>query len=71
MVNSAMPDKIDFSQSTRGQFFKAGMQISTPIYLDAKLQTELASIALAKGIDISVLANDLLKKDLELIQLAR
>ncbi len=66
-----MPAEIDFSQGTRGKFFRPGMQLNLPVYLDAQVQATLAAIANAKGVDISVLANDLLRKDIELIQLAR
>jgi hypothetical protein len=42
-----------------------------PVYLDEKVQTYLAARADAKGIDLSELVNDLLKKDIELIEAAR
>ena len=39
-----------------------------PIYLDAEVQTYLAAIAKKKGVQISELANDLLKKEIEIIE---
>jgi hypothetical protein len=66
-----MPDEIDFSGSKRGQFYRAGTQLNLPVYLDQKVQTTLAALASAKGVDFSVLINDLLKKDIELIEMAR
>jgi hypothetical protein len=39
--------------------------------LDQQVQDTLAAIANAKGVDLSVLVNDLLRKDIELIQMAR
>ncbi|MEI6415733.1 MAG: hypothetical protein WCP34_15945 [Pseudomonadota bacterium] len=65
-----MPADIDFSSGTRGQFFRPGAQVQLPIHLDAQVQNTLASLANSKGIDISVFVNDLLKKDIELIQMA-
>ena len=66
-----MPVEIDFSGAKRGQFFKTGVQLNLPVYLDQKVQTTLAALASAKGVDFSALINDLLKKDIELIEMAR
>ena len=62
-----MPAEIDFSQGRRGQFFKPGMRLNLPVYLDAPVQARLAALAEAKGVEFSVFINELLKKDLELI----
>lgn len=64
-----MPAEIDFSQGKRGQFFHAGAKLNLPVYLDDQLQVRLAALAEAKGVDYSVLINDLLKKDIELIEM--
>lgn len=66
-----MPTEIDFSQGVRGKFHRPGAQLQLPIHLDAQVQNTLVAIANAKGIDLSVFVNDLLKKDIELIQMAR
>ena len=66
-----MPAEIDFSGAKRGQFFKTDAQLNLPVYLDQKVQTTLAALASAKGVDFSALINDLLKKDIELIEMAR
>jgi hypothetical protein len=42
-----------------------------PIYLDDDTQRYLADRAQAKGIDVASLVNQLLKKDVELIEAAR
>ena len=47
------------------------MKLNLPVYLDQKVQATLAALANAKGVDFSVLINDLLKKDIELIEMAR
>lgn len=65
-----MPAEIDFSGGTRGKFFRPGAQLQLPIHLDVQVQNTLAALANAKGMDLSVLVNDLLKKDIELIQMA-
>lgn len=66
-----MPDEIDFSSGARGKFFKPGMSLSLPVYLDADVQAYLAERASARGVDVSQLVNELLKKDIELIEAAR
>ena len=45
------------------------MKLNLPVYLDQKVQATLAALASAKGVDFSVLINDLLKKDIELIEM--
>ena len=72
-----MPAEIDFSGARRGQFYQAGAQRNLPVYLKQQVQATLATLATlaalarAKGVDFSALIIDLLKKDIELIELAR
>jgi hypothetical protein len=66
-----MPAEIDFSKGIRGQFFKSDAQLNMPVYLEQQVQTALAAMATAKGMDFSTLVNALLKKDIELIDMAR
>ena len=64
-----MPAEIDFSKGVRGKFFHPGAKFNLPVYLDDQVQTRLTALANAKGVDLSVLVNDLLKKDIELIEM--
>jgi len=66
-----MPAEIDFSKGERGKFYRPGAKLNMPIYLDEQVQDALAAIATAKGQELSTLVNELLKKDIELIQMAR
>lgn len=66
-----MRDEYDFSQAERGKFYRKGAELHLPVYLEAEVQTALTALANAKGVALSVLANELLKKDIELIQLTR
>jgi hypothetical protein len=66
-----MPAEIDFASGKRGQFYQAGVQLNFPVYLEQQVQRTLAALASAKGVDFSVLINELLKKDIELIEMAR
>jgi hypothetical protein len=71
-ANTAMPAEIDFSNNaTRGKFFRPGTRISLPVYLEAEVQAYLAQRAQARGVDMAQLVNELLKKDIELIEAAR
>ncbi|MBK7540639.1 MAG: hypothetical protein IPI57_02190 [Candidatus Competibacteraceae bacterium] len=63
-----MPAEIDFSKGQRGQFFRPGTKLNLPVYLDAPLQARLAALAEARGVEFSIFINELLKKDLELIE---
>ena len=69
--DEAMPAEIDFSKGERGKFHRSGSRVSLPVYLDDQVQAELLALASAKGVDLSNLVNDLLRKDIELIALGR
>jgi hypothetical protein len=69
-LDEEMPDEIDFSGGVRGKFYRPDMKLALPVYLDNDVQSRLSNLAAAKGVDISELVNDLLKKDLELIETA-
>jgi hypothetical protein len=66
-----MPTEIDFSKGVRGKFYRPGMRIVLPVHLEQQVQDTLVNLATAKGMDYNVLINDLLKKDIELIEMAR
>jgi len=42
-----------------------------PVYLDEQVQSYLTAKADAKGVDLAELVNDMLKKDIEIIEMAR
>jgi hypothetical protein len=65
-----MPDEIDFSLGTRGQFYRPETKLNLPVYLDDEVQARLARLASAKGLELSDLVNQLLRKDIELIETA-
>jgi hypothetical protein len=66
-----MPTEIDFSGATRGKFHREGITLRLPVYLDDPLQVRLSAIASAKGVELSDLVNSLLRKDLELMDIAK
>lgn len=63
-----MKREYDFSRGVRGKFFKKGVQIHLPIYVDSVTRKRLEHIARRKGKPVSDLVNQLLKKDVELLE---
>jgi hypothetical protein len=74
---SATPDKddipaeIDFSGGVRGKFYQPDAKISLPIYLEADVQAYLVSLARRKGVPLSELANELLKKEIAILEVVK
>jgi len=63
-----MKEQYDFSKGVRGKFYHPNAAFKLPVYLDEQVQGYLAAKAQAKGIDLSELVNDLLKREIEMIQ---
>jgi hypothetical protein len=63
-----MPSEIDFSGGTRGKFYRRNAKLNVPVYLDADTQAYLTAIAARKGVPLSELANELLKKEIAIIE---
>ena len=63
-----MKREYDFSKAVRGKFYRRGAEIRLPIYLDAKLQMKLEGIAQKKGKHIGELVNQVLKREVDLIE---
>ena len=66
-----MPAEIDFANGVRGKFHRPDVQLRLPIYLEEATERYLTDRAQAKGTDVAALVNQLLKKDIELIEAAR
>ncbi len=66
-----MPSEIDFSGGVRGKFYHSGATFNLPVYLDTKVREYLTERAQAKGVPLNELVNELLKKDIELIEAGR
>lgn len=63
-----MKDHYDFSKGVRGKFYKPDAVFRLPVYLDQSVQSYLSTKADAKGIDLSDLVNDLLRREIEIIE---
>lgn len=65
-----MKDEYDFSNAERGRFFRRDAALVPPVHLDPKVLAFLTARAQARGVPLSELVNELLKKDIELIEAA-
>ena len=63
-----MPAEIDFSGGTRSKFYRPAAKLNLPVYLEADVQAYLSKIAVKKGVQLSELANDLLKKEIAILE---
>jgi hypothetical protein len=66
-----MPAEIDFSGDVRGKFYRPDARISLPVYLEADVQAYLVALATRKGVPLSELANELLKKEIAILEVAK
>jgi len=61
----------DFSAAERGKFHHPEMELAPPIHLEPGVLNWLTSRAQSKGTTLNELVNELLKKDIELIETAK
>ena len=66
-----MKDEYDFSKAERGKFYRPDAQLIPPVHLDSDILRYLSARAEARGKSLSDLVNDLLRKDIELIEAAK
>ena len=63
-----MKDEYDFSKAVRGRFYRPDAQLNIPVYLDQDVESWFAEKAKIKGVNLQSLINELLRKDISLIQ---
>lgn len=63
-----MKREYDFSKAERGKFYKGSVELRLPIYLETKLQNQLERLSRKTGKDVGDMVNELVKKEVELIQ---
>jgi len=66
-----MKDEYDFSDAEHGKFYRRGAQLIPPVHLDPDILSYLAAHAEARGTSLNDLVNELLRKDIELIEAGR
>lgn len=63
-----MKREYDFSKGVRGKLYRKGAELRLPIYLDVKLQKQLERLAEKNGKDVNDLVNQLVQREVELIE---
>lgn len=63
-----MKKEYDFSKGERGKFYRPGIKLNTPIYLEEEVSDFVEKIASKKGIDRTSVVNDLLRGDIKLAE---
>jgi hypothetical protein len=63
-----MKTHYDFSKGERAKFYRPNAVFRLPVYLDEKVQSYLVEKAEAKGVDLSDLVNELLRREIEIIE---
>lgn len=66
-----MKNEYDFSNAERGKFYRKDAVLELPVYLEAGVRDYLTARAKAKGVEVNELVNELLKRDIELIEAAK
>ena len=69
-VGDDMKDEYDFSNAERGKFYRPELRLIPPVRLEPEVLDFLATSAKKRGTTVNQLVNQLLKKDIELIQAA-
>lgn len=67
MRDNEMKSEYDFSNGQRGKFYDPNAKFQIPVYLESDAMAFVEEIAERKGIDISVVVNDLIKADRDLL----
>lgn len=63
-----MRDEYDFSNAERGRFHRPESVLNLPVYLDDEVRSYLLARARSKGVELSEIVNDLLRKDISLVE---
>ena len=63
-----MKEECDFSKGERGKFYRPDVKLNLPIYLDDEVITFIENIANKKDVDLSFVANQLLRSNMQLAE---
>jgi len=63
-----MKKEYDFSKGERGRFFRPEAKLNIPVYLDQDVESWFADKAKNQDVELQQLVNELLRKDISLIQ---
>ena len=65
-----MQREYDLPKGVRVKFYREGAELIAPVYLDPKIRAWLTTRAQERGTTLDELVNELLSKDIELIEAA-
>ena len=63
-----MRDEYDFSKGERGKFYRQDVNLNLPVYLDDEVRKYLTKQAQSKGVELGEMVNELLRKDISLVE---
>ena len=63
-----MKSEYDFSNAKRGKFYRPNTKFNVPIYLDEDVLDYFTKRAEAKGVNLNDMINDVLKRDIALVE---
>ena len=63
-----MRHEYDFSKGERGKFYHENARLVRPVYLEEGVQRYLDERAESKGMEVSQLVNEMLRRDIALIE---
>ena len=62
-----MRKEYDFSKGERGKFYRPGVELNLPIYLEPDVAKFVRELAKAKNEEIETLVNNWLRQDIALV----
>lgn len=68
MKNNDIERQYDFTGAERGKFYDPNAVLQIPVYLESDTMAFVEEIAKRKGKDVSVVVNDLIKADRDLLK---
>jgi len=63
-----MREEYDFSKGERGKFYNPDAKNNLPVYLESEVLDYFSTKDKSKGVELNQMLNDLLKKDIALIE---
>ena len=66
-----MRQEYDSSKGERGRFYHENARLIRPVYLEEDVQLYLDEQAESKGMEVSQLVNEMLRRDIALIETAK
>jgi hypothetical protein len=61
-----MKKEYDFSNGVRGKFYRQGVKLILPVYLDKEVLAFVRKIADKRKTDVSSIVNELIRNDMQL-----